>query len=169
MKGSTLEKKSEDKKLEVKKRREFHPIGDLRREMNRMFDDFFHGAEQQPWLKAWNELDSSFHARVDIKDHEDEIIVTAELPGVKLEDIEVSINPTSVSISGEKKEEKEEKEKGQYRLERVYGSFMPRLPLTCEDEEDSADASYQNGVLKIKMTKDRTVLESERKIKVREG
>ena len=167
MKGATLEK-SETKKQELKKKRDFHlPFANLKREMNRLFDEFFHGDEQT--FQAWPAFETDFQAKVDVTDNNGELVVTAELPGVKLEDIDVTVNSSFLRIEGEKREEKEEKEKGKYRLERSYGSFMRQIPLPCEVEKDQVHASYKDGVLRISLPKSKASIEDEKKVEVRKG
>ncbi|MGD9682390.1 MAG: Hsp20/alpha crystallin family protein [Candidatus Obscuribacterales bacterium] len=170
MKGATLEKQSDSKnKSELRKRNLPFPLSDLRGEMIRLFDEFVHIPSQTPRYKVWTELESDFHARVDMKDNDGEIVVTVELPGVKLEDIDITVNTDYLRIEGEKKEEKEEKEKGQYRLERSYGSFIRQLPLPCEIEREKVEASFSDGVLRIVLPKSKSCLMEERKVSVKKG
>jgi len=92
--------------------------------------------------------------RVDVRDHDDEIIVVADLPGVDREDVSVSlVNPSTLEISSERKEEKEEKEKGYYMRERVYGSLSRVVALPHDVTDAGATASFRNGVLEIRLKK----------------
>lgn len=109
------------------------------------------------------------HAKIDVKDTDTELVVTAELPGVELKDIEISLNDHSLSIKGEKKEEREEKDKGYYRMERTYGSFHRLLPLTCAVDKDKVSATAKNGVIKIVLPKLKETRASEKKIEVKAG
>lgn len=106
---------------------------------------------------------------MDIRDNDDELIVTAELPGDKLEDIDLTVSPDSLLIQGEKREEQESKEKGQYRLERLYGSFTRQLPLPCEIEQDKVEASFKDGVLKVTMPKSKESMDKNQKVQVKKG
>lgn len=109
------------------------------------------------------------HAKIDVKDTDTELVVTAELPGVELKDIEISLNDHSLSIKGEKKEEREEKDKGYYRMERTYGSFHRLLALTCAVDKDKVAATAKNGVIKIVLPKLKETRVSEKKIEVKAG
>jgi HSP20 family protein len=149
-------------------REEGTPLHSLQHEMNRLFDEFKHGfGFTQPG--RWFEPLSSYHAKVDVKDTEKEIVVTAELPGVDMKDIEVTTNGNSTSIKGEKRSEKEEKEKGYYKMERSYGSFYRLIPLSCEVEPENINASYKDGVLKVVLPKSKESLKTQRKIEVKNG
>lgn len=168
MKGAILENKKDTNKRSEIRKRDFHlPFSNLRNEMNRLFDDFFHGKETN--YSLWNEMETEVCAKVDVKDNDDEIIVIAELPGVKLEDIELTVGTDYLRIEGEKKEEREEKEKGQYRLERSFGAFMRQIPLPVDVEKDNASASFKNGVLRIVLPKNREMLREARKVEIRKG
>jgi HSP20 family protein len=90
---------------------------------------------------------------VDVAEMEDEIKVSAELPGLDNEDIDVSLSDDVLTISGEKKEEKEEKGKNYYRSERSYGAFRRDIPLPSQVDADKVDAVFQKGVLTITLPK----------------
>src|SRR5439155_6557336 len=94
------------------------PFGYLRHQINRMFDDFW----GEPWL-APRETFAGFWPQVDVTETDKEVKVCAEIPGVDAKDIDVSVEDGTLTIRGEKKYEREENEKGQYRMERSYGSF----------------------------------------------
>ena len=129
---------------------------DLRGQRSRMFEDFYHTSFGiSPFLEEFQSL-SDFSPRMDIKESAKEIAVTAELPGIKPEDLEISIGNKLLTISGEKREEKEDTGKGHNRVERSYGSFTRRVPLPTEVEEDQVEASLQEGLLKITLPKDKT-------------
>jgi len=90
---------------------------------------------------------------VDIKETDKEIQIKADLPGMKLEDIEVSVDDDQLIIQGERKEEKEEKEKGYIRVERNYGSFYRAFNLGVPVKADQIKATYKDGVLEITVPK----------------
>jgi HSP20 family protein len=149
-------------------RQEATPLLSLQHEMNRLFDEFKHGfGFTQPGHSL--EPLSNYHAKVDVKDTEKEIVVTAELPGVDMKDIEVVTNGNSISIKGEKRSEKEEKGKGYYKMERSYGSFYRLIPLPCEVEQENINASYKDGILKVVLAKSKESLKTEKKIEIKNG
>lgn len=90
---------------------------------------------------------------VDIKETEKEVIVKADLPGTKMEDIDVSIDENQLIIKGERKFEKEEKEKDYIRVERSYGSFYRSFDIGVPIKADAVKASYNDGVLDITIPK----------------
>ena len=92
--------------------------------------------------------------RVDVREHDDEIIVVADLPGVEKEDVTVTlVNPSTLEISSERKAEKEEKEEGYYMRERVSGSLCRTVALPHDVTDSGATASFKNGVLEVRLKK----------------
>ncbi len=91
--------------------------------------------------------------RVDIKETETYVTVKADLPGIKMEDIDVSVDENQLVIKGERKLEKEEKEKDYIRVERSYGSFYRSFDVGVPIKADEVKASYDNGVLEITIPK----------------
>jgi HSP20 family protein len=94
-----------------------------------------------------------FWPKVDLIKKEDEMLVTAELPGLDPKDIEVSIEGDILTIKGEKLEEKEVTEESRYVHERSYGKFQRRIPLPEGTSADKMTASYDKGVLTLKLPK----------------
>ncbi len=90
---------------------------------------------------------------VDIYEDGENIILKAELPGVKKEDISVNITGDTITISGKKEEEKEVKEKNYYRKERKSGSFTRSFTLPCEIDKENVKATFKNGILEIVLPK----------------
>ncbi len=88
---------------------------------------------------------------VDVYEKNGELVVKAELPGVKKEDIEVLLEDGDLVIRGERKAEREVKEEDYYRMERLYGSFYRRLPLPDEAQADKIQANYTDGVLEVRI------------------
>ncbi len=157
----------ETKKESTALTRREHPFLALQEEMNRVFEDFKHGF---PFARTtWSEPMSEFNAKIDMKDDEKAVIVTAELPGVDMKDIEVKVEDRSLVIRGEKRSEKEEKDKNYYRMERSYGSFYRLLPLPAAVEKDAVEAVYKDGVLKVTMPKSKEALEYGKNIPVKAG
>lgn len=90
---------------------------------------------------------------VDIKEEEKQITVRVDVPGMKMEDIDVSVDNSQVKISGERNMEKEEKGKDFTRIERSYGAFSRTFNLGVLVKEDEIKASYKNGVLEVILPK----------------
>lgn len=143
------------------------PFASLQQEMNKLFDEiktgwgFAHPPLFEPFV--------DFHARLDMKDNQKEIVISAELPGVELKDIDISLKGDSLVLKGEKRMEKEEKDKGYYRMERSYGSFYRVIPLPCEIEKENVDAVYKDGVLTVTLQKTKEALKNEKQITVKAG
>jgi HSP20 family protein len=94
-----------------------------------------------------------FSPVIDMYDNKDEIVVKAEIPGMKKEDVHVSITEDSISIKGEMKKEEEVKEDDYYYSERSFGSFSRTLNLPSKIKSNKVDAKFENGLLEIHMPK----------------
>ena len=131
------------------RRREEDALLDLRDEMNRLFDGFFERPFGLMPFDGESTVMGDFAPQVNVSETDKEITVSAELPGMEPDDIDVTLDHNNLVISGEKHAEKEEKDKRYYRLERSYGSFYRAIPLDSEVDEDKIDASFKRGVLKV--------------------
>jgi HSP20 family protein len=103
---------------------------------------------------------------VDVFEEGDELVVKAELPGMKREDIDVSVTDNTVLISGEKRQEEKVEKKNFYRMERSYGSFTRSFTLPSEVETDRAKASFKEGVLEIRIPKSEEAKRKEKKVTI---
>jgi len=117
----------------------------MRDDMDRLFDVFF-GAQTQ-------EMEDLWRPAIDIEENNGNLMVRAEIPGMRKEDIKVSVKEDMLTISGERKRENETKEKTFHRIERSYGQFrrMIRLPATVD--ADKVKATYKDGVLNVTLPK----------------
>ena len=86
---------------------------------------------------------------VEVKEKDGKLLVTAELPGLKKEDVKVQIDGDTLVIEGERKQEKEEKREGYYRSERSYGKFYRSILLPEGAKADQTAAEFNNGVLEV--------------------
>ena len=91
--------------------------------------------------------------RVDVVESEDAVTVTAELPGVKPEEVELTVEGDMLTLRGEKREEKEQKEKNYHRVERRYGSFTRSIHLPSSVDAEKVSAHAKDGVLTIEIPK----------------
>jgi HSP20 family protein len=90
---------------------------------------------------------------VDVYEHNGDVVIEAELPGVKREDVDVSLQDSTLTIRGEMKREEERKEEGYLRRERHYGRFVRSVPLPTLVKADQAKAKFQEGVLRVTLPK----------------
>lgn len=121
----------------------FAEIERIRKEFDRLLEE----------LIPREEGERLFAPAVDVYETDQELVVKAELPGVKKENVEVSIRDNALHIRGEKKEEKEEKTEAYHRVERVYGKFERVIPLPTDVKVESAKAEFKDGVLEIRIPK----------------
>ncbi|MCZ6534052.1 MAG: Hsp20/alpha crystallin family protein [SAR324 cluster bacterium] len=116
---------------------------------DRLFTDFWPTVAAYPEARAGNVISP----RVEIHNGENEIVLTAEIPGLGKSDLQIEVNGRVLTLSGEKKEEHEAKENGYYRSERVYGSFKRSFTLPDGVDAEKISASVENGVLHLSLPK----------------
>jgi HSP20 family protein len=104
---------------------------------NKAFTEGFNPA-LRPWTPA-----------VDIVETENELTFTFDLPGLKMEDIEVHLENGTLTVKGSRKFEHEENKKGYHRVERSYGAFSRAFSLPETVDPDKITASYKDGVLTV--------------------
>ena len=159
--------KRDEKNVPVK-RAESEPFYSLQRNMNRLFDDFYSNFGVTSF-EPFGESFGAFSPSVDVTENDREITITAELPGLDENDIEVSLTHNVLTVSGEKKEEKEDKGKNFYRMERSYGSFQRSIPLPVEVESDKVAAKFKKGVLTVTLPKTVEAQKQTKRIPVKTG
>jgi HSP20 family protein len=103
---------------------------------------------------------------VDIFEDGNDVVVKAELPGMKKDDIEVNISDDVITISGEKKTEDKVEKKDYYRLERSFGAFTRTLQLPAETQTDKAKASFKDGILEVRIPKTTAAVQKVKKVTV---
>jgi HSP20 family protein len=139
----------------------WRPFDNLRREVDRIFDNFHEGFWATPSVRSLFDIESSprqgngwsMAPVVDVAETDQDYEVTAELPGMDAKDIEVKFAHDTLTIKGEKKEEKEEKKKDYYLSERRYGSFQRSFQTPDGIDPDKIEANFEKGVLKVKLPK----------------
>lgn len=95
----------------------------------------------------------NFSPRIDVSEDEKNINVVAEIPGVKKENIKITLQDNILTIEGEKKKESETKEKNFYRTERTFGSFKRCFTLPSEVDSEKVEAKFEDGMLNVRMKK----------------
>jgi HSP20 family protein len=151
------------------------PLSSLRREIDRLFDDFHFGGLRRSLARVdvepfWRGV-AGFGAvpAVDVAEKDMEYEVTAELPGMDEKNIDVKFADGVLTIKGEKKEEKEEKKKDFYLSERRYGSFQRSFQVPKGVDADRIEAKFANGVLTVRLPKSAEAQKSEKKIAIKKG
>jgi HSP20 family protein len=91
--------------------------------------------------------------RVEVQETDKNIFVSAEIPGMREKDINVSLRDDNLIIEGERKSEKKKEGNGYYRSEFSYGSFYRCIPLDIEVDKDKVEATYRNGILEVTLNK----------------
>ncbi len=126
----------------------FRDLITIREKMNRLFEEahLARGEERDLVSGLWS-------PSVDIYETEQELVLTAEVPGIEDKNIEIKIEDNTLTLKGERKFEKETEEESYHRIERAYGSFYRSFSLPSHIDQDKVEAEHENGVLKITMPK----------------
>ena len=149
----------------------WQPFEDLRREVNRLFEDFGRGAWLGPLRSTsieplfrnigWNA------PAVDVAEKDGAFEITADLPGFDAKDVEVTLRNGNIVIKGEKQEHKEEKSKDYYLQERRFGSFERSFSMPDGVDSGKIDASFKNGVLTVTMPKTAEAQKPVKKVEIK--
>jgi HSP20 family protein len=143
----------------------WEPFAPLRRDMERLFEDFSRDV-------GWGSEATAGMAvapRIDVSETDNEIKLEAELPGVDEKDVEVVLSDGRVTIKGEKKLEKEEKKQDYYLHERSYGAFARSVSLPFDADPDQIKAIFAKGVLTVTVPKPLEVKAKQKKIPIGKG
>lgn len=178
MKGKSKKISVKHEAAPVAKRRDWdEPFGALRREMERVFDEFDWPDFRLPrrWGRfgppaGWRTLAAGVAVPAfDLVEHEGEYEVQGELPGMQPEEVEVKVTENMLIIKGEKSAEREETE-GDYHLrERSHGSFQRAFSLPAGTDVEKVEAALKDGVLTVRLPKTAEAREKERHVEVKAG
>ena len=118
-------------------------------EVNRVFDDMFGSLMRRPGSQQRAQQLTAWAPAIDVVTKDSDLVIRAELPGVKQEDVDITLQDNVLTISGDRKVEQEEEQGGYYVRERRYGSFSRNLILPQGTDESKVRARYEDGVLEV--------------------
>lgn len=128
----------------------FAELERIRKEFDRLLEDFLPAGDGE----------RIFTPAVDLYETDSEVVLKAELPGLKKEDIDVTIKDNTVHLKAERKEEREEKTEEVHRVERFYGRIERIIPLPTKVKADKAKAHYKDGILELRIPKEKVSKEA---------
>lgn len=140
----------------------YDELARIRDEFNQAFAPFWSG-------RPWSSLMSNWIPSVDVRESADRIEVSAEIPGVNPEDVDVTVSDDSVVIRGEVKQETVDSDMGYMRQERRYGSFQRTIPLPAAVKHEQSTIDYHNGILKLTLPKAEPGKSRSTRLKIGEG
>lgn len=124
---------------------------------------------EENWPMTSSNKTTSLIPKVDVFEKGSNIIVKADLPGIKEEDLSIEVGDEMVTISGERKNESETKDKNYFRKEVNIGSFSRTVPLPSRVNKEKAEAEIKNGILTVSLNKKAKTLPKVTKIKIKKG
>lgn len=141
---------------------------DFRKEMDDLVGSFFGGERRWPAPgKAWANLPAGVvNPAIDVTENDDAITLTAELPGIAEEDVDLTVREGVIMLKGEKKHERDEEKDNVHVIERSYGSFQRSMPVPDRVDADKISAKFDKGVLKVVMPKKAEAKSPSRKIDI---
>jgi HSP20 family protein len=143
------------------------PFQALRAEMDQLFDNFFQGAFAAPaYIEGRHE---TLVPSLDMRETDTSIIIEAELPGLDIKDVELTVENGVLSISGEKKTEKREEKENFHLMERRYGRFERHMRLPETVDENKVEARFEKGVLRVNLPKKPEAVKQHKKIAIKAG
>jgi len=152
----------------------WRPFENLRREVDRLFDDFNMSPFRLPFRRPAFDIEPFWAPEswlavpaVDFVERDDAFEMSAEMPGLDEKNIEVKVANGVLTIKAEKTEEKEEKEKDFHLRERRFGSFERSIRVPEPVDMDKIEASFKQGVLTVKMPKTAEAQKPVKKIEVK--
>jgi HSP20 family protein len=141
----------------------FKNILSLQERMNRLFDEAVNRGQAGDALTG-----PTWSPAVDIYETEEDIVIDAELPGMDKDDVDIQVRDNTLILKGERKVEKTVKDEGYHRMERMYGSFARTFTLPSTVDQERITATYDKGVLHIRMPKTEKTKPQQIKIEVKE-
>lgn len=147
-----------------------NPIITFQDEVNRLFSDFFGESSVPSWLQRGQAAQQPMLAvspAMDVAESDKEFKITAELPGLDIKDVNITVADGYVTIQGEKKQESKEEKEGYFRQERAYGSFKRVVALPDHANLDKAEANFKNGVLSVTVPKQSGSQSKERSLEIK--
>ena len=144
----------------------WEPYRELER-MSRAMDRLFPSRLMRAW-PSWLDLPEEERVSLDMYQTDNDVVVEASVPGVKPEELDVSISGDMLTIKGERKEEREVKEENYLRRERTFGSFERLVTLPVAVKMENITAEFENGVLTVTMPKAEEVKPKQIKIQPKE-
>lgn len=137
-----------------------YPFLTFRNQMDRLFDDFWTGEQEQPTPQVWS-------PPCEVSEDKDHFLVTLEMAGIPKDEIRIEVLDNQLVIAGERKSEERSKEKGLMYTERKFGKFQRSFNLPTGLNTDKIEAHYEDGVLRVLVPKAETA--RPRQIKIGSG
>ena len=139
----------------------FRGFYDMQSEMNRVFDEVFGDVARRSGRQQ-GDVQTRWAPVLDVLQEDGDVVVRAELPGVKLEDVDITLHNGVLTISGERKPEEQREGSGYYVRERRYGTFRRSMTLPQGVDESGISARFDGGVLEVRVSGAAAVQEPKR-------
>lgn len=139
----------------------------LSRKQQNEFGNFFDKVFRDFFSPDFYQEGGNFLPKVELRETDTNYLVCAELPGIKENDIDITLRDNSLIIQGEKKEESRQEDKGYFRSEFSYGNFYRAIPLGSEVDPDKVEATFKDGILSVTLNKVEGQQDKSKKIEIK--
>jgi HSP20 family protein len=144
------------------------PLSSVQKQMTGLLDDFLTSFGEP--LSVLGDKTGTFLPRIELVEDDAGLTIRAEVPGMKVEDVEITLTKKEVTLRGERREHHEERKEGSIKTsEWLYGSFQRTIPLAFEVDEDKVDASVKDGILSIHVPKTTQARSETKKVSIRKA
>ncbi len=145
----------------------FKGFRDVRSEMEQMFDEMLGGLARRPVRQRTRQF-TEWAPAIDAVSRDGDLVIKAELPGVKLEDVDITLQNGVLTVSGEHKQDREEERGGYHVRERRYGTFRRSMTLPEGVDEDKIHARFEDGVLEV-VVEGAAAVQEPKRIQIEDG
>lgn len=145
----------------------FKGFRDVRSEMEQMFDEMLGGLARRPVRQRTRQF-TEWAPAIDAVSRDGDLVIKAELPGVKLEDVDITLQNGVLTVSGEYKQDQEEERGGYHVQERRYGTFRRSMTLPEGVNEDKIHARFEDGVLEV-VVEGAAAVQEPKRIQIEDG
>ncbi len=145
----------------------FRGFRDVRSEMEQVFDEMFSGLARRP-VRQSAQQSAEWAPAIDAMSRDGDLVIKAELPGVKLEDVDITLQNNVLTLSGEQKVDQEEDRGGYHVRERRYGTFRRSMTLPEGVDEDKVHARFEDGILEV-VVEGATAIQEPKRIQIESG
>ena len=139
----------------------------LAEDMDRIFDDFAFGQRGIPASGEPAGMRTAWSPEIETFRRGDNLVIRADLPGLKKEDLKVDIENEMLTIEGERNQENRDERDGYFRTERSYGHFFRAIPLPEGVDESACDATFKDGVLEVTLPAPKAMERKARRVEIR--
>lgn len=165
-KSETADGSTPSTRMEMR-RGDLSPLSSMHQELDRWMDNVIQQFGMPSLEGRFGNLPDLLQPQLDISEHDSEYVISVEVPGVEENDITLTLDDHRLVIEGEKRQENRSEDNKFHRVERSYGRFRRVLDLPADAMDEDIDASFNNGILTVRIPRTEQAKASRREIPIR--